>query len=87
MSKKVDVWRWIERAVLVGGIIGMYFKDEVKDAVWKAEVKKDLEVLKKNDEKQEEYWENNLEWTGTVNEFIRNSINSPRPTEEETEGN
>lgn len=84
MKKEVDVWRWIERLVLIGGIIGMWVSNKVSEATFRTEVKMDLQYLKKNDEKQEGYWEDQLEWSGTVNEFIRNSINTSRPTEEET---
>lgn len=85
--KKVDIWRWIERIVLIGTIIGMLFKYEIKDAVWKAEIKKDLEILKENDEDQENYWENQLKFNTGVNDYFRLNSSGARPSEEEAEGN
>ena len=67
---------------IVVGVL-LFLRDEAKD---EALIEVTLNQLVKNDEKREGYWVNQLEFNGTVNEFIRNSVGS-RPSEEEAEGN
>jgi hypothetical protein len=64
---------------IVVGVL-LFLRDEAKDdAILEVELKQ----LIRNDEKREDYWNNQLEFNGTVNEFIRNSIRSGSSEEEE----
>lgn len=87
MKKEIDIWRWIERLVLLGTIAGVWYHNKIDKVTWRAKVDINMEHLIQSDAKREGYWTNQLEFNGTVNEYIRNSNHSSGPTQEETEGN
>jgi len=51
---KKDYWRWIERGISVAAIAGMFITWQVDRAKWSTK----LDILIKNDEKREAYWNN-----------------------------
>jgi hypothetical protein len=52
--KKVDIWRWIERAVLIGAVAGTLLSKRADKATYETK----LNTLIENDEKRTEYWNN-----------------------------
>jgi hypothetical protein len=81
--KKEEIWRWIERLVLVGTILGMLLNNKLKDAVWKTEVDMKLETLIENDEKQEKRMSNENDINDLILDYLRYRDNWTRPSEEE----
>lgn len=59
---KKDYWRWVERAVLLAGIIGMFIAWQGDRKEWSTK----LETLIKNDEKRTEYWNRQNEINGRL---------------------
>lgn len=60
-------WRWIERAVLLAGIIGMFIAWQGDRKEWSTK----LDTLIKNDEKRTEYWNRQNEINGRIIEYMR----------------
>ena len=85
--KKSDIWRLVERAVLVGTILGMFYKNNLKEAVWKAEVNIQLKTLLSNDEKQETRMSNQNDINDDLLDYLRERDNWTRSSEEGSEGN
>lgn len=83
--KKTDIWRWVERLIMVGTILGMIYKFGIKDAVWRTEVNMKLETLIKNDEKQEQRMSNQNDINGSLLDYLRDRDGWTEPSEEETE--
>lgn len=77
--KKVDIWRWIERAVLIGALAGTLLSKRADKATY--EVK--LNILIENDAKQEIYIDNQNIINGKFIILYDHFITGPgaRPTE------
>ena len=65
--KKPDVWRWVERGVLIAGIVGMFVAWQSDRAVFKSQ----LQTLIKNDTEREKYWNRQNEINGRIIEYMR----------------
>jgi hypothetical protein len=59
---KADVWKWIERGILIAGIVGMFLAWQRDRAEWKTR----LDILIENDEKRTEYWNKQNEINGRI---------------------
>lgn len=84
--KKIDVWRWVERLVLLGSIAGLWINNKIDKATWRTKVEIQLETLIKSDEKKTNYWDNQNEINGGILEYMRTRSDSPG-TDQEAEEN
>lgn len=60
--KQTDIWRWIERILSIGAIVGMFVAWQSDRAKWKTI----LEDMIENDEKREQYWNRQNEINGRI---------------------
>ncbi len=59
-------WKWVERAVLIAAIVGMYAGRQSDRAKWETK----LDTLIENDEKRTEYWNRQNEINGRIIMYI-----------------
>lgn len=56
--KKIDIWRWIERVILIGGIVGLYVSkkvDKAKMSFEREQWRTTINNLTENDKIQDEF--------------------------------
>lgn len=70
---KANNWKWIERAVLIGGMIGMFVAWQSDRAKWSTK----LDTLIQNDEKRTEYWNRQNEINGRFLMYLQLDSNKP----------
>jgi hypothetical protein len=82
MTKKTDIWRWIERGLSLLAIVSMFVAWRVDQAKWKVTV----DNLIRNDEKQQTYIDTQNEINGKFlilyDYFIAGGAGTPGTGEE-----